>query len=62
MDKESLSLCLVGVMVPLSYIGFGLTQVFLAHNSGNMFYLFMCPLVLAALHERRTRMGCPRPL
>ena len=55
-------LCLVGVMVPLSYIGFGLTQVFLAHNSGNMFYLFMCPLVLAALHERRTRMGCPRPL
>jgi O-antigen ligase len=36
--------------------------VFLAHNSGNMFYLFMCPLVLAALHERRTRMGCPRPL
>ena len=61
MDKESLSLCLVGVMMPLSYIGFGLTQVFLAHNSGNMFYLFMCPLVLAALHERRTRMGCPRP-
>ena len=62
MDKESLSLCLVGVMMPLSYIGFGLTQVFLAHNSGNMFYLFMCPLVLAALHERRTRMGCPRPI
>ncbi len=61
MDRESLSLCLVGVMLPLSYIGFGLTQVFLAHNSGNMFYLFMCPLVLAALHERRTRMGCPRP-
>lgn len=62
MDRESLSLCLVGVLLPLSYIGFGLTQVFLAHNSGNMFYLFMCPLVLAALHERRARMGCSRPL
>lgn len=61
MDRESLSLCLVGVMLPLSYIGFGLTQVFLAHNSGNMFYLFMCPLVLAALHERRARIGCGRP-
>lgn len=54
LDKESLSLCLIGVLVPLSYVGFGLTQVFLAHNSGNMFYLFMCPLVLAALHERRS--------
>lgn len=52
-DKESLSLCLVGVSMPLSYIGFGFTQVFLAHNSGNMFYLFMCPLVLAALQRRR---------
>jgi len=61
MDRESLSLCLVGVMLPLSYIGFGLTQVFLAHNSGNMFYLFMCPPVLAALHERRARIGCGRP-
>ncbi|RZJ11249.1 MAG: O-antigen ligase family protein [Acidovorax sp.] len=61
MDRESLSLCLMGVLLPLSYIGFGLTQVFLAHNSGNMFYLFMCPLLLAALHERRARIGCGRP-
>jgi len=60
MDRESLSLCLMGVLMPLSYIGFGLTQVFLAHNSGNMFYLFMCPLLLAALHERRARIGCGR--
>ena len=60
MDRESLSLCLMGVLLPLSYMGFGLTQVFLAHNSGNMFYLFMCPLLLAALHERRARIGCGR--
>jgi len=26
-----------------------------------MFYLFMCPLLLAALHERRARIGCGRP-
>jgi len=58
-DKEALSLCLVGVSMPLSYIGFGFTQVFLAHNSGNMFYLFMCPLVLAALQRRRS--GGPGP-
>src|SRR6218665_1458904 len=57
--KEALSLCLVGVSMPLSYIGFGFTQVFLAHNSGNMFYLFMCPLVLAALQRRRS--GGPGP-
>ena len=61
-DKESLSLCLVGVMLPLSYIGFGLTQVFLAHNSGNLFYLFMCPLVLAALHRQRARVASPPDL
>ena len=60
-DKESLSLCLVGVMLPLSYIGFGLTQVFLAHNSGNLFYLFMCPLVLATLNRRRARTGALAP-
>ncbi len=52
LDRVALALCLVGVLLPLSYAAFGLTQVFLAHNSGNLFYLFMCPLVLAALHAR----------
>lgn len=60
-DPESLSLCLLGLLLPLSYIGFGLTQVFLAHNSGNMFYLFMCPLLLAALHHRRAELGRSNP-
>lgn len=55
-DRPALALALVGVMLPLSYAAFGLTQVFLAHNSGNLFYLFMCPLVLAALHERRAQL------
>ena len=60
-DTESFALCLVGVLLPLSYIGFGLTQVFLAHNSGNLFYLFMCPLVLATLNRRRARTGALAP-
>lgn len=61
-DEELLSLCLIGVLLPLSYIGFGLTQVFLAHNSGNLFYLFMCPLVLAALQGRRARLVRQQPI
>ena len=48
-DRTALALCLVGILLPLTYFAFGWTQVFLAHNSGNMFYLFMCLLVHAAL-------------
>ena len=32
---------MAGVCIPLLYAGFGMTQVFFAHNSGIMFYLFM---------------------
>ena len=60
LDRDTLSLCLVGILLPLSYLGFGLTQVFLAHNSGNLFYLFMCLLVHAALQARpRARAALP---
>lgn len=52
LDRTALALCLVGVLLPLSYFAFGWTQVFLAHNSGNMFYLFMCLLVHSALQAR----------
>lgn len=52
-DAPAYSLCMAGLLLPLSYIAFGLTQVFFAHNSGNMFYLFMCLLLLAALLQRR---------
>lgn len=51
-DPQVLCLRLVGVLLPIAYIGFGLTQVFLGHNSGTMFYLFMCMLVLAILQGR----------
>lgn len=35
-----LALRTIGAMLPLAYFGFGWTQVFFAHNSGNLFYLF----------------------
>jgi O-antigen ligase len=49
LDRQALCLRLVGVLLPLGYLGFGLTQVFLAHFNGNMVYLFMVLLTLAAL-------------
>ena len=35
----------------MAYMGFGLTQVFFSHNSGNLFYLFMLALLHGALLE-----------
>lgn len=46
---QLLALRLSGLAVPVLYIGFGLTQVFFAHNSGIMFYLFMITILWAAL-------------
>jgi O-antigen ligase len=51
-DLDRLALALAGTLIPLCYIGFGLTQVFFAHNSGNLFYLFGVLLIFAALHQR----------
>lgn len=48
---EALALRLAGVSVVLAYMGFGLTQVFFAHNSGNLFYLFMLALLHGALRR-----------
>ncbi|MDF1486076.1 O-antigen ligase family protein [Ramlibacter sp. H39-3-26] len=47
--SQVLALRLCGLCIPVLYIGFGLTQVFFAHNSGIMFYLFSNMLVWAAL-------------
>jgi O-antigen ligase len=42
------------------YMGFGLTQSFLAHNSGHMVYLFMTILLYAALvgYEQDQQIVC----
>lgn len=51
-DRQALCLRLVGVLLPLGYLGFGLTQVFLAHYNGLMVFMFMVLLILAALKEQ----------
>lgn len=53
-DRTALALRLCGLALPVLYAGFGLTQAFLAHNSGHMVYLFMTVVLYAALvgHER----------
>ena len=37
---QALALRATASLLPLAYFGFGWTQVFFAHNSGNMFYIF----------------------
>ncbi|WP_242597102.1 O-antigen ligase family protein [Billgrantia sulfidoxydans] len=39
-DMELRSLAVAGALLPVAYIDFGLSQVFLAHNSGVMMYAF----------------------
>ncbi|MDR0274455.1 MAG: O-antigen ligase family protein [Burkholderiaceae bacterium] len=56
-DPVRLALCLTGILLPLAYLGFGLTQVFFAHNSGHLFYLFMLILVHAALRAGKIPHG-----
>ena len=52
MDRQILYLRMLGIMVPLCYMGFGMTQVFFAHNSGHLFYVYLLVLVLGALIGR----------
>ena len=60
MDRQILYLRMLGTMVPLCYMGFGLTQVFFAHNSGHMFYVYMLVVLLGALigRERALSVVC----
>jgi len=39
-QAELLAMRVAGALLPIAYFGFGWTQVFFAHNSGNLFYLF----------------------
>ena len=43
------ALCIVGMVTPVAYFGFGLTQAFLAHNSGVTVYVFLLCLVWSAV-------------
>ena len=58
-----LAVRMCGVCVPVLFIGFGLTQVFFAHNSGIMFYLFSLILLWSMLIGlERTARGDPAVL
>lgn len=46
---QMLALRVAGASIPVLYMGFGLTQVYFAHNSGIMPFVFMTMLTWAAL-------------
>lgn len=60
LSAESLStraLSTAGVLLPVTYIDFGLSQVFLTHNSGVMMYAFLLAIlwgIHSALHRQNT--------
>lgn len=47
--SQMIALRLAGLSIPLLYAGFGLTQVYFAHNSGIMPFVFLTMLTWAAL-------------
>ncbi|HZH87603.1 MAG TPA: O-antigen ligase family protein [Chitinophagaceae bacterium] len=49
LTKATLPLMVSGGVITLSYIDFGLTQVFFAHNNGVMFYIFSLVFLYACL-------------
>ena len=62
LQKQLLGLRMAAAMLPLAYWGFGWTQVFFAHNSGNMFYLFSLVAFWGALrHWERTHAALRSP-
>ncbi|TSE36241.1 O-antigen ligase family protein [Tepidimonas charontis] len=52
--SRRLTIAVCGLVLVVGFIGFGMTQVMFAHNSGNMMYLFMNLLWMGALHSPAT--------
>jgi O-antigen ligase len=50
-DSGTTTAC--GIVLIIGFIGFGMTQVLFAHNSGNIFYLFMNVLWIGAAVQAR---------
>ncbi len=48
------SVAVAGALLPVTYVDFGLTQVFLGHNSGVMMYAFLLA-ILWGIHSRHLR-------
>ncbi|WP_447529248.1 O-antigen ligase family protein [Vreelandella sp. TE19] len=61
-NLEVRSLAVAGTLLPVAYIDFGLSQTFLAHNSGAMFYAFWLALwwgSFSAYQKRAARQARP---
>ncbi|MBB3192201.1 O-antigen ligase family protein [Halomonas cerina] len=54
-DLEQRSLAVAGMLLSVAYIDFGLTQVFLAHNSGVMMYAFWLAVLYGTLRAYEVR-------
>ncbi|MHB7984911.1 hypothetical protein, partial [Lacticaseibacillus paracasei] len=49
LQPRLLALRAAAALLPLAYFGFGWTQVFFAHNSGQMFYIFSLAIFWGAI-------------
>jgi O-antigen ligase len=54
-----LAVRMVGLLLPVSYLGFGLTQVLFMHNSGHMVYLYGLVIWAGALQGATARTVTP---
>jgi len=52
-DYALRSLAVAGTLLPVAFIDFGLSQTFLAHNSGAMFYAFWLAVLWGSYSARR---------
>ncbi|PAU79447.1 O-antigen ligase family protein [Halomonas salipaludis] len=57
-DMQLRAFAVAGVLLPVAYFDFGLTQVFLAHNSGVMVYAFLLPVLWAGFRARERQLAC----
>ena len=53
--SKLLALRAAAALLPLAYFGFGWTQVFFAHNSGNMFYIFSLAVLWGGICQLEVR-------
>ncbi|MFB9353132.1 O-antigen ligase family protein, partial [Streptomyces heliomycini] len=51
-DPSLRSISMAGVLLGVMYFDFGLSQVFLAHNSGVMIYAFLLPVLWVVFRDR----------
>lgn len=58
-NLEIRALAVAGTLLPVAYIDFGLSQTFLAHNSGAMFYAFWLVVLWGSYSARLRKVSAP---